>query len=120
MGDLGEMADGRLPDASDGRVLNGATYRSPKIIALFLGQIPDEFARLEAAIRSGDGVTVRQIAHKLKGSCRAIGVPRMAALCEVLDQPLTNVDEAMTQYRLLVIEHERARILLEREQLGSS
>jgi len=114
------MAERRVPEANEAPVLNGASYRSHKIIALFLSQIPVEFARLEAAIRTSDGATVREVAHKLKGSCRAIGVPRMAALCDALDEPLTNADDAMKHYRLLVVEHERARVLLEREQLGSS
>ncbi len=116
MGDPGR----HQPEETEAPVLSARAYRSAKIIALFLSQIPIEFARLEAAILAGDSVTVRLVAHKLKGSCRAIGVPRMALLCEALDRPVTDVSDAMRQYRLLVIEHEVARVLLEREQLGLS
>ncbi len=119
MGELGDMAGRQLPAESEAPVLSARTYRSSKIIALFLSQIPTEFARLEAAIQSGDSVTVRLVAHKLKGSCRAIGVLRMAELCESLDRPLTDSSDAMREFRLLVVEHDRARVLLEKEQLGS-
>jgi HPt (histidine-containing phosphotransfer) domain-containing protein len=101
-----------LPD--DLPVLSAETRRSAKLIGLFLRQAPIELGSLQRAITGRDGDKLKEVAHKLKGSCRAVGVLRMAELCELLER--TAVAEAGARYNRLVAEYERARVLLEAEQ----
>jgi len=101
-----------LPD--DLPVLSAETRRSAKLIGLFLRQAPIELGALHEAIGKGDGQKIKDVAHKLKGSCRAVGVLRMAELCEAVER--LAVAEAATQYGRLVAEYERAKVLLEAEQ----
>jgi HPt (histidine-containing phosphotransfer) domain-containing protein len=104
------------PDYANLAVLSPATFRSAKVVALFLKHVPVELGNIESAIRSKDGDQLRQVAHKLKGSCRAVGVLRMAALCESLERGAAKVAEAAPHYAGLLIEFERAKALLEAGQ----
>jgi HPt (histidine-containing phosphotransfer) domain-containing protein len=105
-----------LPDESELAVLSSATRRSAKLIGLFLRQVPIELERFEEAVRANDGEQVRQVAHKLKGSCRAVGVLRMAAVCDLLERSRAAADQAGPWHARLAAEYERARVLLEAEQ----
>jgi HPt (histidine-containing phosphotransfer) domain-containing protein len=50
-----------------------------------LKHAPAQVAALGEAIEAGDSSLVRATAHKLKGSCLAIGARRMAELCGLLE-----------------------------------
>ena len=112
MSDAWDKTGGDLPD--DLAVLSPVTRRSARVIALFLRQAPIELARLEAAIAEGDRETTKDVAHKLKGSCRAVGASRVAELCDLIER--SEVSDASSKYGRLVIELDRARALLEAEQ----
>jgi len=104
------------PDYADLAVLSTSTFRSAKVVALFLKLVPIELGNVESAIRSKDGEQLRQVAHKLKGSCRAVGVLRMAALCESLERGAAKIAEAAIHHARLLVEFERAKALLEAGQ----
>jgi len=100
-----------LPD--DLPILSAETRRSAKLISLFLRQVPIELGGLQRAIEGADGEKLKEVAHRLKGSCRAVGVLRMAELCELIER--VGVGEAAPKHDRLLIEFERARLLLEAE-----
>ena len=58
--------------------------RSPRLVSLFLSRVPEDLAELEAVLALGDGRRVREKAHKLKGSCLAVGAELMAKEAEAL------------------------------------
>src|SRR5713101_3073305 len=115
MGELTQTAKAGLPDEAelpgeiDLPVLSASTRRSAKVVALFLRHTPVELGNLESAIRAKDGEQVRRVAHKLKGSCRAVGVLRMAALCDNLERTSARIADAPPKHARLLVEYERAR-----------
>jgi len=56
-----------------------------RVIHLFCEATPPILARLRAAASSGDLGEIGRAAHSLRGSCRELGVTRMAQLCEDLE-----------------------------------
>jgi HPt (histidine-containing phosphotransfer) domain-containing protein len=100
-----------VPD--DLPVLSTETRRSAKLIGLFLRQAPIELSGLQAAVAAADAEKLKEVAHRLKGSCRAVGVLRMAELCDLIER--APVAEAGPRYNRLAIEYQRARVLLEAE-----
>lgn len=56
-----------------------------EIVADFLQSAPRQIASLRAAAGDGDGRSVEQLAHKLKGSCGLLGVTGLAALLQDLE-----------------------------------
>jgi HPt (histidine-containing phosphotransfer) domain-containing protein len=101
-----------LPD--DLPVLSAETRRSAKLIGLFLRQVPIELGALRGAVVAADGGKLKEVAHKLKGSCRAVGVLRMAELCERLERSARGASQQI--FDRLVAEYARAKVLLEAEQ----
>jgi CheY-like chemotaxis protein len=59
---------------------------SEAVLSVFLRIVPEQIAELERAIASEDPQLLKQIAHKLKGGCLAVGVPNMASLCAELER----------------------------------
>ncbi|MEO6599219.1 MAG: response regulator [Polyangiaceae bacterium] len=66
-------------------VLDPNVSRSQGVVRLFLRHVPDQLASIAYALEHGDAEALRVAAHKLKGSCLSVGVPRMAALCASLE-----------------------------------
>lgn len=64
-------------------VLDPGISRSKRLCELFLTQVPDSLDSLEEAIKNEPG-KVRERAHKLKGSCLALGAQSMAEEAEHL------------------------------------
>jgi HPt (histidine-containing phosphotransfer) domain-containing protein len=58
--------------------------RSEKLIRLFLDRLPGQLADLDSAIRRERSGDVRACAHKLKGSCLAVGADRMTETAEAV------------------------------------
>jgi signal transduction histidine kinase/CheY-like chemotaxis protein/HPt (histidine-containing phosphotransfer) domain-containing protein len=65
--------------------LDPTVERSPGVARVFLRHVPDQLASLASALSGNDLEGLRSAAHKLKGSCLSVGVPRMAALCARLE-----------------------------------
>jgi polar amino acid transport system substrate-binding protein len=47
--------------------------RSPRLSSLFLARTPEILVELDAAVAAADATRIRDRAHKLKGSCLAVG-----------------------------------------------
>jgi signal transduction histidine kinase/CheY-like chemotaxis protein/HPt (histidine-containing phosphotransfer) domain-containing protein len=67
-------------------VLDPNVKRSPAVARVFLKHVPSQIESIGSALRADDLPTLRSAAHKLKGSCLAVGIPRMAALCAELEE----------------------------------
>jgi len=72
------------PRPSEG-ALDPTVERSSGVVRVFLRHVPDQLSSLASALASNDLDALRAAAHKLKGSCLSVGIPRMAALCERLE-----------------------------------
>ena len=81
------------------------------MIRLFLANAPGDIQEIEAAIATGDGSLVKSTAHKLKGGCLAIGIPRMATVCVQLESGPANRAELLGE---LSREFERVKERLEK------
>ena len=64
---------------------------------LYLRLVPGMIGEIEAAVGEGDADKVRQLAHKLKGSCLSLGTSRFAQVCHALEVAAGGgvVDEAL-------------------------
>jgi signal transduction histidine kinase/CheY-like chemotaxis protein/HPt (histidine-containing phosphotransfer) domain-containing protein len=93
-----------------GSALDPNVQRSERVMRLFLKNAPRDIEAIEAAITTGDPELVRQAAHRLKGGCLAIGVPRMASVCVQLEANPNNRAELLGE---LEHEFERAKKRLE-------
>ncbi|HWZ91841.1 MAG TPA: response regulator, partial [Polyangiaceae bacterium] len=71
-------------DASDG-ALDPTVQRSQSVVRVFLRHVPEQLAAIANAVAAGDPEALRLAAHKLKGSCLSVGVPRMATLCLTIE-----------------------------------
>jgi two-component system sensor histidine kinase/response regulator len=61
----------------------------PQLIELFAESTPPLLDELRAVVSSGDGESVRRVAHKLKGSCQNIGAGFMAKLVANIERAAT-------------------------------
>ncbi|MEZ4222236.1 MAG: ATP-binding protein [Polyangiaceae bacterium] len=93
-------------------VLDAEAHRIPKVIKLFLHHVPLQIEELASAVTNKDAAGVKAHAHKLKGSCFAIGAQRMAETCKALE-PFPEDSDAM----LTTLRHQFDELvpLLERE-----
>jgi two-component system sensor histidine kinase/response regulator len=69
-----------------GGSLDPSVRRSQGVIRVFLKHVPEQLECISNAVDAGDSDALRAAAHKLKGSCLSVGVPRMAALCATLEE----------------------------------
>jgi signal transduction histidine kinase/DNA-binding NarL/FixJ family response regulator/HPt (histidine-containing phosphotransfer) domain-containing protein len=67
-------------------VLDPSVRRSDAVAKVFLKHVPEQLGSIGKALEMGDEATLKGAAHKLKGSCLAVGVPRMAELCKLLEE----------------------------------
>ena len=74
------------PIAATERALDPETNRSARVVDLFLKLAPEQLEKLLEATTVGDLSHVKATAHKLRGSSLSIGAPRMARLCEELEE----------------------------------
>jgi signal transduction histidine kinase/CheY-like chemotaxis protein/HPt (histidine-containing phosphotransfer) domain-containing protein len=89
--------------------LDPGTKRSKVVVGLFLKMVPDQIEELASAVTAEDPVKVKALAHKLKGSCLAIGARRMGSLCAALEP---NPGESQELVVALREEHELVRAAL--------
>jgi CheY-like chemotaxis protein/HPt (histidine-containing phosphotransfer) domain-containing protein len=78
-----------------GGSLDPGVRRSQGVVRVFLRHVPDQLSSIAKALDSGNSDALRDAAHKLKGSCLSVGVPRMAALCASLESLPPNAHELM-------------------------
>jgi HPt (histidine-containing phosphotransfer) domain-containing protein len=67
-------------------VLDPSVKRSAAVARVFLTHVPEQIASIGRAVAASEASTLKAAAHKLKGSCLAVGIPRMARLCAELEE----------------------------------
>jgi signal transduction histidine kinase/CheY-like chemotaxis protein/HPt (histidine-containing phosphotransfer) domain-containing protein len=77
------------PSWSDAPALEQPGPLSPRIVRLFVDAAPDQVAQIREAMHTGQSDATRRAAHKLKGSCLAIGARRMAGACAHIEDQAT-------------------------------
>ncbi|HXK19505.1 MAG TPA: response regulator, partial [Polyangiaceae bacterium] len=89
--------------AAPAAALAAGVRRSNAVAKVFLKYVPDQLASIGKALDASDEATLKSAAHKLKGSCLAVGVPRMAELCGRLEEgssaPKTDFAELCAVYQ---------------------
>jgi len=66
--------------------LDPTVRRSDAVAKIFLKHVPGQIESIGQALATKDEATLKAASHKLKGSCLAVGVPRMAELCAALEE----------------------------------
>jgi CheY-like chemotaxis protein/HPt (histidine-containing phosphotransfer) domain-containing protein len=84
--------------------------RSERVIRVFLSDAPHDISGLQAAVAACDGKKVKSTAHRLKGGCLAVGIPRMASVCLQLESNPPNGAELLLE---LAREFQRVKTHLE-------
>ncbi len=75
-----------VPESLGGSiVLDPEVRRSKAVMGLFRKMVPDQIEALREAVATGNSSEVKQVAHKLKGSCLALGAVSMASVCAQLE-----------------------------------
>jgi HPt (histidine-containing phosphotransfer) domain-containing protein len=73
------------PDGLLERALNPSAGASPAVVSLFLRLAPSQIEDISIAVSTSDENGLRESAHKLKGSCYAVGASKMAEICAALE-----------------------------------
>lgn len=108
LGQLGlNRARGRKGRDLDSRALDANTPRSETVTKIFLKHAPAQVAALGQALEAGDAAQISATAHKLKGSCLAIGAPRMAELCASLEAGVSGWTEQYAELCRSLVQAER-------------
>ncbi len=91
--------------------------RSARLSELFLRHVPQTLDELEAAAMGGDAKLLREKAHKLKGSCLALGAEVMAKVAETVqfEAERGELGPAAERAAALRSGYSRVAILLRRE-----
>jgi HPt (histidine-containing phosphotransfer) domain-containing protein len=87
--------------------LDPSVRRSDAVAKIFLKHVPDQVTSIGRALATGDEATLKAAAHKLKGSCLAVGVPRMAELCAALEEGTGDAQALFTELRAVFAQSER-------------
>jgi signal transduction histidine kinase/DNA-binding NarL/FixJ family response regulator len=87
--------------------LDPSLQRSPAVAKVFLKHVPGQIAAIGQALETDDLTTLKAAAHKLKGSCLAVGVPRMAELCGMLEEGHGDRPALLTELRAVFSQAER-------------
>jgi CheY-like chemotaxis protein/HPt (histidine-containing phosphotransfer) domain-containing protein len=117
--DAQELVEPQLAPVSGGSTskseLDPNVSRSPKLIQLFIACVPDDLTELDAAINAQSAKTVREKAHKLKGSCLALGADLMADEAESLQLEAegANLQNAQERARRLWEQYDRVCLLMQ-------
>ena len=97
------------------RALDPHVRRSPAVAKIFLKHVPEQIRSIGQALEAQDELTLKAASHKLKGSCLAVGVPRMAELCGALEEGTGNAQAHFAELGALFAQAERE---LERNAQG--
>jgi signal transduction histidine kinase/CheY-like chemotaxis protein/HPt (histidine-containing phosphotransfer) domain-containing protein len=87
---------------------------SPKLVDLFISRVPDNLSELDASVKIKDAKRIREKAHKLKGSCLAVGAEAMAYEAELLqnESEQGHLELAEQRAKTLWEQYDRVCILL--------
>ncbi|MEP7050894.1 MAG: response regulator [Pseudomonadota bacterium] len=101
---LGSTSTPPPPDPAQSP-LDPNVSRSQGVVRVFLHHVPAQITSIANAVDSGDADALRAAAHKLRGSCLSLGVPRMSQLCAGLESVPSNALELKAE-----LEREFARV----------
>ena len=87
--------------------LDPSVRRSDAVAKIFLKHVPGQVASIGRALEAGDEATLKSASHKLKGSCLAVGIPRMAELCAALEEGAGDARDLFTELRSVFEQTER-------------
>ena len=73
-----------------------------ELVQLYRQQVPERLAELDAAV-SGDGVTLAEQAHRLKGESSGLGLNRVATMATALERDASHLDVAARRLRVAAI-----------------
>jgi signal transduction histidine kinase/DNA-binding NarL/FixJ family response regulator len=85
--DLADLDFNVLPEMFDGDQQLAAEFR-----ARFIPLARADMDLIETHLRDGAWSQVRDLAHRLKSSCRLVGARRMAALCDAIESCRADLD----------------------------
>jgi signal transduction histidine kinase/CheY-like chemotaxis protein/HPt (histidine-containing phosphotransfer) domain-containing protein len=83
---------------------------SKKLGGLFLSRVPVQLEELEGALAKDDAPLAREKAHKLKGSCLAVGAEAMAKEAEAMQHEAQNGDLEQGPARLKTLQAQFERV----------
>jgi CheY-like chemotaxis protein/HPt (histidine-containing phosphotransfer) domain-containing protein len=95
------------PVAAAAPVLDASVRRSDAVVNVFLKHVPDQIAAIGKALEAGDVATLTSAAHKLKGSCLVVGLPRMVELCARLEAGDSDPQVCFAELRSVFAQAER-------------
>ncbi len=81
-----------LPEMFDGDQLLAADFR-----ARFIPLARADLDLIEATVREGAWSQVRDLAHRMKSSCRLVGARHMAALCDAIESCRADLDRHLIE-----------------------
>ena len=81
-----------------------------QIAEIFLDDVPQQLAALQAAQDSGDLVTLRAAAHKLKGSVATFAAKEALTAAKALEQACKDGDAARVATLVAAVQAETARL----------
>jgi HPt (histidine-containing phosphotransfer) domain-containing protein len=107
----------------DGEVIAGLRDIMPadlmdELIDQFLSAFSDEWRALAGAIENADPRQTCEVAHKLRGSCAALGATHLTALCNTIEQNARaqRLDGARQLLAEMEDEFQRVRRALDQER----
>jgi CheY-like chemotaxis protein/HPt (histidine-containing phosphotransfer) domain-containing protein len=106
------VASGPEPVETPAVELDMSISRSPRLVGLFVSRVPENLAELEAVLALGDARRVREKAHKLKGSCLAVGAELMAKEAEALQLEAERDELSVAAAHLFSLREQYARVAL--------
>lgn len=86
----------------------------PELAPMLLADAPGLLDKLNLAIQAKNSITVRELAHTLKGSCASLGIVGLAAICQDIESMGKNNELALAPARLddAYAEYEQVRVVL--------
>jgi signal transduction histidine kinase/CheY-like chemotaxis protein/HPt (histidine-containing phosphotransfer) domain-containing protein len=106
------VASGPEPSETPAVELDMTISRSPRLVGLFVSRVPENLAELEAVLALGDSRRVREKAHKLKGSCLAVGAELMAKEAEALQLEAERDELGVAAAHLSSLREQYGRVVL--------
>jgi HPt (histidine-containing phosphotransfer) domain-containing protein len=105
------LADIRALDAcGDGHV-------AADVVRIFLTDVSAQLSALREAVQAHDATSIRQIAHRLRGSALMVGASTLAVICAQIEEAGRTgaLHDVRSQSRSCELELRRLRPALERE-----
>ncbi len=99
------------PAGADAPLLAAGVERSPAVVRTFIEHVPGQIDAIAAALAAGDTRRLKAAAHKLKGGCRAVGVPAMAQICAAIEDTPADAERHVARLRT---RFEQVRSVLQR------